>query len=85
MLRRRQPFATHGASHRCEDRRERERGLLSLFRRGTKGAYQRRHEKHLRRYVADLSFHFNNRVGPGVGGEARAEKALGGIVGKRLL
>ena len=46
--------------------------------------YQHVSEKRLHRYVAEFDFRYNNRVRLGVDDQARAEKALLGIVGKRL-
>jgi len=56
----------------------------SIFKRGMKGVYQHCKEKHLHRYLAEFDFRYSNRVGLGVGDEARAARALGGISGKRL-
>jgi hypothetical protein len=49
-----------------------------------KGIYQHCAEKHLHRYLAEFDFRYNARVALGVDDEARAERALKGIVGKRL-
>jgi transposase-like protein len=59
-------------------------GYYSVFKRGMKGVYQHCAEKHLHRYVAEFDFRYNNRVRLGVNDEARTERALGGIMGKRL-
>jgi len=59
-------------------------GFYSIFKRGMKGVYQHCSEKHLHRYVAEFDFRYNNRVRLGCGDLERAERALGGIVGKRL-
>ncbi|HET9904686.1 MAG TPA: IS1595 family transposase [Xanthobacteraceae bacterium] len=59
--------------------------FFALFKRGMRGVYQHCSEKHLHRYLAEFDFRYNNRVALGVGDEARAERALGGIVGKRLM
>lgn len=59
-------------------------GYFSVFKRGMKGVYQRCSEKHLHRYLAEFDFRYNNRVALGVADQARAGKALEGIVGKRL-
>jgi len=56
----------------------------SIFKRGMKGVYQHCSEKHLHRYLSEFDFRYSNRVGLGVNDEARAEKALQGITGKRL-
>jgi transposase-like protein len=60
-------------------------GYYSLFKRGMKGVYQHCAEKHLHRYLAEFDFRYNNRVALGIDDVARANTALRGIVGKRLL
>jgi transposase-like protein len=59
-------------------------GYYSIFKRGMKGVYQHCSEKHLHRYLAEFDFRYSNRVALGVDDAARAEKALQGVVGKRL-
>lgn len=59
-------------------------GYFSIFKRGMKGVYQHCSEKHLHRYLAEFDFRYNNRAAMGVADDARATKALRGIVGKRL-
>ncbi len=59
-------------------------GYFSIFKRGMKGVYQRCDEKHLHRYLAEFDFRYNARQSLGVNDEARATRALKGIVGKRL-
>jgi hypothetical protein len=59
-------------------------GVFSVFKRGMKGIYQHCAEKHLHRYLAEFDFRYNARVALGVNDEARADRALKGIVGKRL-
>ena len=49
-----------------------------------RGTYQHCSEKHLDRYLAEFDFRYNNRSALGIEDEARADKALAGIVGKRL-
>lgn len=41
-------------------------------------------EKHLDRYLAEFDFRYSNRIRLGVDDQMRREKALRGIVGKRL-
>jgi transposase-like protein len=60
-------------------------GFFSIFKRGMKGIYQHCSEKHLHRYLAEFDFRYSNRVALGVNDDDRAERALAGIVGKRLL
>ncbi len=59
-------------------------GYYSIFKRGMKGIYQHCSEKHLHRYLAEYDFRYSNRVRLGVNDEQRAERALKGVVGKRL-
>ena len=59
-------------------------GYYSIFKRGMKGVYQHCKEKHLHRYLSEFDFRYSNRVALGVDDEARSEKALKGITGKRL-
>lgn len=59
-------------------------GYYSVFKRGMKGVYQHCKEKHLHRYLAEFDFRYNNRVRLGVGDIERTERAIKGIVGKRL-
>lgn len=59
-------------------------GFYSVFKRGMKGVYQHCSEKHLHRYAAEFDFRYNHRTALGVEDRARTEKALCGIVDKRL-
>ena len=59
-------------------------GYYSIFKRGMKGVYQHCKEKHLHRYLAEFDFRYSNRVRLGVDDVERTERALKGIVGKRL-
>lgn len=59
-------------------------GFYSVFKRGMKGVYQHCSEKHLHRYLAEFDFRYSNRVRLGVNDVERADRALKGIVGKRL-
>ena len=59
-------------------------GYYSIFKRGMKGVYQHCKEKHLHRYLAEFDFRYSNRIRLGVDDMERTERALKGIVGKRL-
>ncbi|HTS39515.1 MAG TPA: transposase, partial [Xanthobacteraceae bacterium] len=59
-------------------------GYYSIFKRGMKGVYQHCKEKHLHRYLAEFDFRYSNRVRLGIDDVTRADRALKGIVGKRL-
>jgi hypothetical protein len=59
-------------------------GFYSIFKRGMKGIYQHCSEKHLHRYLAEFDFRYSNRIALGVDDQDRADKAIMGMVGKRL-
>jgi transposase-like protein len=59
-------------------------GYFSIFKRGMKGVYQHCSEHHLHRYLAEFDFRYSERIALGIDDQMRAEKALRGIVGKRL-
>lgn len=59
-------------------------GYFSIFKRGMKGVYQHCSERHLKRYLAEYDFRYNEREALGVNDLARADVALKGIKGKRL-
>ena len=84
-------FAEHGSVEHAADEYVRGdihtntvEGYYSIFKRGMKGIYQHCSEKHLHRYLSEFDFRYSNRIALGVDDEARAEKALAGITGKRL-
>jgi len=58
--------------------------FYSVFKRGMKGVYQHCSEKHLHRYLSEFDFRYSNRVRLGVDDVERTERAILGIVGKRL-
>jgi transposase-like protein len=59
-------------------------GCFSILKRGIYGVYQHVSEAHLKRYLAEFSFRYSYRVKTGYDDMARFERALAGIVGKRL-
>lgn len=59
-------------------------GYFSILKRGIIGTYHHVSEQHLHRYLAEFDFRYSNRVALGVDDRARSERALRGIVGKRL-
>ena len=59
-------------------------GYFSIFKRGMKSVYQQCAEKHLHRYLAEFDFRYNHRIALGVDDQARADRALLGVIGKRL-
>ena len=60
-------------------------GYFSILKRGIMGTYHHVSQKHLKRYLAEFDFRYNERAALGVEDEARADKLVRGIVGKRLM
>jgi len=82
-------FASHDAV--CHSHHEYVRGEIhtntienyfSILKRGLTGVYQHVSKKHLRKYVGEFDFRYNNRD---VSDSERSAIALRGIAGKRLL
>lgn len=59
-------------------------GYFSIFKRGMTGIYQHCSDQHLKRYLCEFDFRYNEREALGVNDAERAEKVLKGIEGKRL-
>ncbi len=59
-------------------------GYFSILERGIVGTYYHVSPKHLKRYLAEFDFRYNERAVLGVNDAERAEKALSGAIGKRL-
>lgn len=57
---------------------------FAIFKRGMGGVYQHCSEQHLKRYLAEFDFRYNNRETLGTKDMERAEQLLQGIKGKRL-
>jgi hypothetical protein len=60
-------------------------GYFSILKRGIMGTYHHVSPQHLKRYLAEFDFRYNERSSLGVNDEARADKLIHGIVGKRLM
>ncbi len=60
-------------------------GYFSIFKRGLVGTYQHMSEQHLSRYLAEFDFRMSYRVKRGYSDDMRADVALKGIAGKRLM
>lgn len=60
-------------------------GFFSVFKRGLIGVYQHMDKKHLDRYLAEFDFRFNTRAKLGITDKERADRALVGAKGKRLM
>jgi transposase-like protein len=59
-------------------------GYFSIFKRGIYGVYHHVSEQHLKRYLCEFDFRYNERIALGITDTERAEKAIRGAVGKRL-
>ena len=59
-------------------------GYFSILKRGITGTYHHVSPQHLKRYLGEFDFRYNQRSAFGVTDAERASKALAGIVGKRL-
>jgi hypothetical protein len=59
-------------------------GYFSILKRGIYGTYHHVSQRHLKRYLAEFDFRYNERSALGVEDTERTTKALSGIVGKRL-
>jgi transposase-like protein len=57
---------------------------FSILKRGITGVYQHVSPTHLKRYVGEFDFRYNNRIGLGVNDFERTEKVAKGAIGKRL-
>jgi transposase-like protein len=79
-------FTSHSAGEyvRGETHTNTVEGFYSVFKRGMKGVYQHCSERHLHRYIAEFDFRYNQRARLGFSDLARTDKALNGIIGKRL-
>lgn len=86
-------FSGHGTVNHSADEYARLGGFVhtntaenyfSILKRGIYGVYHHVSESHLSRYLAEFDFRYSNRAGLGVNDELRAEKAIKGMIGKRL-
>ena len=59
-------------------------GYFSILKRGVIGTYHHVSQQHLKRYLAEFDFRYNERSKLGVDDTARTVKAIKGIAGKRL-
>ena len=57
---------------------------FSILKRGMTGTYHHVSQKHLKRYLGEFDFRYNERVGLNVSDAERADKVLKGIESKRL-
>ena len=59
-------------------------GYFATLKRGIIGTYHHVSEAHLKRYLAEFDFRYNERMALGMTDAARADKAVKGVEGKRL-
>jgi len=59
-------------------------GYFSIMKRGITGTYHHVSQQHLKRYLAEFDFRYNERSALGVEDAERMAKSIPGIVGKRL-
>ena len=57
---------------------------FAILKRGIIGTYHHVSAEHLKRYIGEFDFRYNERSALGVSDFQRMEKSVGGIVGKRL-
>jgi transposase-like protein len=59
-------------------------GYFSVFKRGIIGTYHHVSPEHLKRYLAEFDFRYNERAALGINDADRMEKVAKGVVGKRV-
>ena len=59
-------------------------GYFSILKRGITGVYHHVSGQHLKRYLAEFDFRYNERAALEVTDAERAVKAIKGVVGKRM-
>ena len=62
----------------------RSRDIFAILKRGIIGTYHHVSQQHLKRYLAEFDFRYNERTALGVSDFGRAAKAVKGVVGKRV-
>jgi transposase-like protein len=84
-------FASHGTINHTERKyvqgdvhTNTVEGYFSILKRGIYGVYQHVSEAHLKRYLCEFDFRYNNRIALGVDDTERAANAVKGARGKRL-
>jgi transposase-like protein len=59
-------------------------GYFSIFKRGIYGVYHHVSQRHLKRYLAEFDFRYNERTALGIDDRERTARAFRGSIGKRL-
>lgn len=60
-------------------------GYFAIFKRGLKGSFHHISSQHLKRYLCEFDFRYNHRTALEYTDAERADMALRGIEGKRLM
>lgn len=58
---------------------------FAVLKRGITGTYHHVSQRHLKRYLAEFDYRYNERAALGVDDDVRADRLIRGIVGKRLI
>jgi transposase-like protein len=84
-------FASHGTSNHSIGEYVRGNihtntieGYFSILKRGIFGTFHHVSQQHLKRYLAEFDFRYNERASLGIADAMRMERSIKGIVGKRL-
>src|SRR5207249_7849160 len=82
----RHEFVNHGIGEyvRGEAHTNTVEGYFATLKRGITGAYHHVSQQHLKRYLAEFDFRYNERMALGVSDIERAKRAIKGVVGKRV-
>jgi hypothetical protein len=59
-------------------------GYFSIFKRGIYGVYHHVSQQHLKRYLAEFDFRYNERIALGINDTECTRRAIKGGEGKRL-
>jgi transposase-like protein len=59
-------------------------GYFSILKRGIYGVYHHVSQEHLKRYLAEFDFRYNERIALGVDDVERTDRVIRGVTGKRL-
>ena len=59
-------------------------GYFSILKRGITGTYHHGSQQHMKPYLAEFNYRYNERAKLGVSDSERMAKSVGGIVGCRL-
>jgi hypothetical protein len=82
----RHEIVNHGAEEyvRGEAHTNTVEGYFSILKRGITGTYHHVSQQHLKRYLCEFDFRYNERVALGIEDAERAAKIVRGVVGKRV-